>query len=379
MIDLPAAAVNLRIEAPPANRFHNLLRKSFSAHAIFCLVVVSYYLGFLVLLQLRPDLVPLDFRIIVTGFLFVSIPVMLICVFFMRFYHIARHVKPERPIPALLKDLRQFLGSGARMANGLPMVIIMVFFMYVFVGVKASIPDLNPYSWDHYFSELDRTLHFGVLPWQWLQPILGHPVITFAININYNGWFMVMWMTWVYFAFVERPSVLRTRFFLSFFLMWILIGGILAIVFASAGPCYYGRLGLSPDPYAGLMTYLRGVNQILPVWAIPVQDLLWQGHIGKSAIDGISAMPSMHNGSALLFALAGYQVSRFAGRLLSVHAILIFIGSVHLGWHYAVDSYLAWALTLVIWFAILPVARWWHSTAAQGDFDRALAERPSKV
>jgi hypothetical protein len=259
------------------------------------------------------------------------------------------------------------------MANGIPMVIIMVIFMYSFVGVKASIPILNPYSWDIYFSELDRALHFGRLPWQWLQPLLGHTYITFAININYSGWFLVMWMTWVYFAFAEKPSPLRTRFFLSFFLMWILIGGILAIAFSSAGPCYYGRLGLSPDPYAELMTYLRGVNEILPMWAIPVQDLLWQGHIGDSAIDGISAMPSMHNGSALLFALAGYKVSRFAGHLLSAHAILIFIGSIHLGWHYAVDSYLAWALTLVIWFGVAPISRWWHTTAAQGDFDRALA------
>ncbi|MEP7174096.1 MAG: phosphatase PAP2 family protein [Aestuariivirga sp.] len=373
MMDLPATAVNRRIEVLPASRFRSLVRKSISAHAIFGLIVAGYFAGFLVLLRLRPDMATLDFSVIIAGFLLVSIPIMLVSVFIMRFYHVARHVKPERPIPALLKDLWQYLSSGARMANGIPMVILMIVFMYVFVGVKASIPNLNPYSWDHYFSELDRTLHFGVLPWEWLQPLLGHPVITFVININYNCWFLVMWMTWVYFAFADRPSLLRTRFFLSFFLMWILIGGILAIVFSSAGPCYYGRLGLSPDPYAGLMAYLRGVNEVLPVWAIPVQDVLWQGHIGKSAIDGISAMPSMHNGSALLFALAGYQVSRFAGHLLTAHAILIFIGSVHLGWHYAVDSYLAWALTLVIWFAVWPIAHWWHSTAVQGDFDRAFA------
>jgi hypothetical protein len=375
MMDLPATAVNRRIEVLPASRFRSLVRKSISAHGVFWLIVASYFAGFLVLLRLRPDMETLDFSLIITGFLLVSIPIMLVSVFIMRFYHVAWHVKPERPIPALLKDLWQYLSSGARMANGIPMVIIMIVFMYVFVGVKASIPNLNPYSWDHYFSELDRTLHFGVLPWEWLQPLLGHPVITFVINVNYNCWFLVMWMMWVYFAFADRPSLLRTRFFLSFFLMWILIGGILAVVFSSAGPCYYGRLGLSPDPYADLMAYLRGVNEVLPVWAIPVQDALWQGHIGKSAIDGISAMPSMHNGSALLFALAGYQVSRFAGRLLSVHAVLIFIGSIHLGWHYAVDSYLAWALTLVIWFAMAPVSRWWHSTAAQGDFDRALAAR----
>ena len=372
-MDVPAAAANLRTGALPARGFPNLLRKSISAHGIFWLVVASYYAGFVVLMRLRPDLVPLDFLIVAAGFLLASVPIMLVSLLLMRFYHVARHVKPEQPISELLKDLRQFLGSGTRMANGIPMVIIMIIFMYVFVGVKASIPKLNPFSWDLYFAELDRILHFGLHPWQWLQPVLGHPLITFFINVNYNCWFLVMWMTWVYFAFADRPSVLRTRFFLSFFLMWILIGGILAIVFSSAGPCYYGRLGLSPDPFADLMAYLRGANEILPIWAIPVQDVLWQGHVGKSAVDGISAMPSMHNGSALLFALAGYQVSRFAGRLLSAHAILIFIGSIHLGWHYAVDSYLAWALTLAIWFAMAPVSRWWHGTAAQGDFDRALA------
>jgi hypothetical protein len=247
-------------------------------------------------------------------------------------------------------------------------------FMYVFANIKAAIPILNPLAWDTYFAQLDSTLHFGTQPWVWLQPLLGYAPITFLININYNFWFLVTWIMWVHFAFADKPSELRTRFFLSFFAMWALIGGVLAVWFSSAGPCFYGRLGLTPDPFADLMAYLRGVNEVLPIWAIPVQDELWQGYTDNSVIvRGISAMPSMHNGSALLYALAGYQVSRFAGRLLSVHAILIFIGSIHLGWHYAVDSYLAWALTLVIWFAVLPIARWWHRTAAQGDFDRALA------
>ena len=260
------------------------------------------------------------------------------------------------------------------MANGLPMVMIMMVFMYVFANLKAAIPVLNPLSWDIYFSHLDEVLHFGTQPWVWLQPLLGYAPITFLININYNLWFLVTWMMWVHFAFADRPSELRTRFFLSFFAMWIFIGGVLAIWFSSGGPCFYGRLGFTPDPYADLMAYLRGVNEVVPIWALPVQDELWQGYVDNSVIvRGISAMPSMHNGSALLFALAGYQVSRFAGHLLTAHAILIFIGSIHLGWHYAVDSYLAWMLTLAIWFAMAPVSRWWHGTAAQGDFDHMLA------
>ena len=97
------------------------------------------------------------------------------------------------------------------------------------------------------------------------------------------------------------------------------------------------------------------------------------GALEPNAAGEISAMPSMHNASALLFALAGYQVNRFWGWVLTVHATLIFIGSIHLAWHYAVDSYFAWGLTLVIWFAMAPVSRWWHHSPAQEEFDRMLA------
>jgi hypothetical protein len=374
MMDVPAAAANLRTGALPGTGSGNLLRQSISAHGIFLAIVAAYYVGFLAVLRLYPDVIPTGFLVSVVGFAMLSAVFIILCVFILRFYHIATRVKPERPIPALLKDMKQFLTDKKRLANGIPMVLIVMVFMYVFSNIKAAIPILNPLAWDTYFAQLDSTLHFGTQPWVWLQPLLGYAPVTYLININYNFWFLATWIMWVHFAFADKPSELRTRFFLSFFAMWAFIGGALAVWFSSAGPCFYGRLGFTPDPYAELMAYLRGVNEVLPIWALPVQDELWRGYTDNSIIvRGISAMPSMHNASALLYALAGYQVSRFAGRLLSVHAILIFIGSIHLGWHYAVDSYLAWALTLVIWFAIAPVSRWWHRTAAQGDFDRALA------
>jgi hypothetical protein len=373
-MDVPAAAANLRTGALPGTGSGNLLRQSISAHGIFLAIVAAYYVGFLALLRLYPDVIPTGFLVSVIGFAMLSAVFIILCVFILRFYHIATRVKPERPIPALLKDIKQFLTDKKRLANGIPMVLVVMVFMYVFSNIKAAIPILNPLAWDTYFAQLDSTLHFGTQPWVWLQPLLGYAPVTYLININYNFWFLATWIMWVHFAFADKPSELRTRFFLSFFAMWAFIGGALAVWFSSAGPCFYGRLGFTPDPYAKLMAYLRGVNEVLPIWALPVQDELWRGYTDNSIIvRGISAMPSMHNASALLYALAGYQVSRFAGRLLSVHAILIFIGSIHLGWHYAVDSYLAWALTLVIWFAMAPVSRWWHRTAAQGDFDRALA------
>ena len=80
------------------------------------------------------------------------------------------------------------------------------------------------------------------------------PEITFALNIVYNFWFMAMWMFWVWFAWQEKPGVNRTRTFLSFMLIWAIGGSLLAIAFSSAGPCFFSRLGLAPDPYAPLMS-----------------------------------------------------------------------------------------------------------------------------
>lgn len=373
-MDMPAGTAALHPTTAARGALWPLLRLSLNAHAPFFAVLALYYAGYYALVALRPDLEPANFLLMALGFTAFSLPIMFIGLAFTRFYHIATVVKPERPIKALIADLKAYLSDRRRLAHGLPMVLMMVLFMYVFVDLKANIPKLNPYSWDTTFAAWEAAIHFGRQPWEWLQPVLGYAPITFLINLNYNAWFAVMWVVWVYFAFAEISSETRTRFFLAFFLAWIVGGGVMAVWFSSVGPCFYGLMGYSPDPFAAQMAYLRGVNEVLPIWAVQVQDALWAGYTGNGNIDGISAMPSMHNGTALLFALAGYKVSRAMGHLLAAHAVLIFIGSVHLAWHYAIDSYVAWALTLVLWFGLAPVTRWWHGTRAQGDFDAAMAK-----
>jgi PAP2 superfamily len=276
---------------------------------------------------------------------------------------------------ALAADLKGFFSNPRRMANGLPMLIAFIFFGYVFVDLKSDVWAINGFKWDPFFAQLDKSLHFGVEPWVWLQPILGYPIVTFFLNIVYNLWFFVMWAVWVYFGFAEHGSEVRTRFFITFFAMWILGGNLLAIYFSSAGPCFYGRLGHEPDLFAGLMTYLHQANQSYPIWAVSLQDVLWQGHLDHNLAEEISAMPSMHNGSSLLFALAAYQMDRRWGHILAVNTVLIFLGSIHLGWHYAVDAYVAWALCIVLWLTSAPVARWWHGRAPQQAYSAALAAR----
>ena len=97
-MEMPAAA-SPRIGALAKNGFFGHLRPSISAHGIYLLIVAVYYASFLVLLRLYPDFVPTDFVVAAIGFAALSVIFIFLCVFIMRFYHIATVVKPERPLP----------------------------------------------------------------------------------------------------------------------------------------------------------------------------------------------------------------------------------------------------------------------------------------
>ena len=187
-------------------------------------------------------------------------------------------------------------------------------------------------------------------PWERLQPLLGHPLVTGLLNFSYHFWFFLFYAVLYWLILDTRRPLLRMQFLLSFALTWIVLGSILAVLFASVGPCYYGHLHAS-DPYAPLMAYLHDANQHVPVWALQVQEMLWQGYQSKGANGelGISAMPSMHVATAVLMALMGWNVSRAAGIALSAFAVLILLGSIHLGWHYALDGYVGAAGAALVW------------------------------
>ncbi|WP_348626143.1 phosphatase PAP2 family protein [Mesorhizobium sp. LNJC403B00] len=82
------------------------------------------------------------------------------------------------------------------------------------------------------------------------------------------------------------------------------------------------------------------------------QDIVWSGYIGATPGSlGISAFPSMHVAMAVLFALYATRRSRLAGLLMWAFAAIIMVGSVVLGWHYAVDGYASVLISIAIWKA----------------------------
>ncbi len=357
------AASGTAVTAPASmnSGFVQLLKRGFHDHAM--LLAIPLVLGLVVQTALISRFgkgirfswdIPLAITFTMGTLLFTTLLIMWT-------YTLIVYEKPASPLRGLWNRIATDVLAKPKLAQIIPVLIFFIAFTFFFTAAKSNIERFNPFAWDQTFDQWDTALHFGYRPWQLLQPIMGYPFVSFVVNLNYNAWFLVLIGFWAYFMALAPKGVERTRFFLAFSLVWMIGGGLMATLFSSAGPCYYGRIGLSPDPYAGLMTYLHAANQQFPLFAIETQELLWKSHGTESLTGGISAMPSMHNATVLIFILASQNASRFVRGLVWAHAVLIFLGSVHFGWHYAVDAYIAWAIVLALWPMSGKLASWWET------------------
>ncbi|WP_096786528.1 phosphatase PAP2 family protein [Rhodobacter sp. CZR27] len=283
-----------------------------------------------------------------TNLVTILIPVYLMVLLIWTTARLALREPRSRPIRTLLAEIRDILCDLPRMASGLIAMTATVMFFNAFAYLKAVLPELAPFTWDTTLANLDRTLHGGTDPWRLLMPLLGTPLATTAINAAYHFWFFLLYFFLFVSSFTRVNPEARRAYLLAGGLIWALCGNLTAILFSSAGPCYYALLGLG-DRFEPLMTALRQFNETSPVWSLNVQNLLWSGYTAESTMRGISAFPSMHVASTTLMMLYAFTWKRWAGWSMVVFLGLIMAGSVHLGWHYAVDGYASIALTLACW------------------------------
>lgn len=254
---------------------------------------------------------------------------------------------------AIGRDLASRLDRERLVIVLAPLLLAPLFFS-TFSSFKTLIPYVAPYAWDGAFMQWDRWLHGGTDPWRLLQPVLGGALPTRAIDALYYAWMPAMLGVFCWQAGSTKRDALRMRFLLSFLLCWILVGTVLATALSSAGPCYFGRITGLPDPFAPLIANLQRIAGDTPLLALSTQDMLWQAHQHRATTvgGGISAMPSMHVAIAVLMALFGWKLGRRPGLLLTGFAVLTMLGSVHLGWHYAIDGYIGAVAAAAIWLAV---------------------------
>jgi membrane-associated phospholipid phosphatase len=231
-------------------------------------------------------------------------------------------------------------------------IAIIVPFQTTFSSVKRTIDDLTGFPWDWRLAEVDRVLHGGRHPWEWFEWMVRDPTLMRWIDSMYLWWFplvtlFLLWAAWT------PHRILRQQALVSVVLIWVLCGNVAAFALASAGPCYFRYVEPTrADPYERLIGTLDGhARRGMYVQARLIQTQLWEMAIDSPLVPfrGISAMPSVHVAMAVLFALVGWTRHRAVGIVAAAYALVIMVGSVVLGWHYAIDGYVGGLMAYGIW------------------------------
>lgn len=243
--------------------------------------------------------------------------------------------------------------SARRVVGALLVLLMLCPFQSTFNSLKQTLDDVRGFSWDATLASADWWLHGGRHPWEWLWPLVRSSASIRALDLMYVLWFplllaFVLWVAWM------PDRQLRQRALAATLLVWIVCGVALAFAFPSAGPCYYGAVIPGADPFLPLMEQLQAHDGRAFLFATTNQRGLWSAAQQDLWLPfgGISAMPSVHVGMAVLMALVAGARGRVAGGFGWLYALVVQVGSVVLGWHYAIDGYLAGVVAALVWLLV---------------------------
>lgn len=226
-------------------------------------------------------------------------------------------------------------------------VLVQPLFLSAFTTAKTAIVPLVSFNWDERFAQFDRMI-FGVDPWRITFEILGVGASR-ALEFLYTaGWGLSFAFIQVFVALTASRRF-AVRFFLAMNLSWMAGGIVLAYLMPAAGPVF---AHLFEPALAGRFDELRHVlgTHLLSDGAVLRTQAYLVATVGTHHAElggGISAMPSIHVEVAVLYILAARH-TRWSIPAI-VFTLLTFIGSVHFGYHYAVDGLVSLAVVVVCW------------------------------
>lgn len=264
---------------------------------------------------------------------------------------------------------RSYLGKNTDFFRIFVATVCFALFMGCFLFWKMRIPLIQPFVWDNQFANWDEFLLGGRAAYDVFLPLMVHPMVTQSIDFIYGFWAVICAIFWIgLFAWKSGDAHLRDAYWLATLFAWLLIGLFAATALSSVGPVYYHHFNTDIERFQPLLSYLATFDAgHLPketLWgetrglaATTAHEYLWTIYQGNANLPGgISAMPSMHNAQAMIFALAAFRINRKLGYVMLAFLAVTFVGSIVLAWHYMVDALIAYILVVPIWYLALWMA-----------------------
>jgi hypothetical protein len=212
-----------------------------------------------------------------------------------------------------------------------------------FLPLKFAIPREVPFWLDQPLAAAERKI-FGADPWALLDRVVGWAAV--PMDWLYGCWLPVQSLV-LFSLILARPSLAKSRALIAYTLAWFLLGVVGAVLLSSAGPLFYDRL-FSGSTFVALGETLRARG----AWfAITESNRMWTSLASKDPglVAGISAAPSMHVAIGLWIYLTARSLPPRAAVAALAYFLLVWIGSVQLGWHYARDGLLGAIGMLAVW------------------------------
>lgn len=257
-------------------------------------------------------------------------------------------------VPSPLGHIARFVVHDWRtLAFWTACVVLAGINMTTFMWTKPLLNYLVPFWADPMLADLDRLLFLGHDPWSLLTWLNSTPMAIFY----HRGWFAMMILTLIA-VLSARPSPEKSAAMLTYFVLWSAVGPLIHALLPAAGPVFYEPMG-----YGARFAELQNVSETREM-----ATYLWTIYAGEGfgPGSGISAMPSLHIATTAWMLIA---VRNFAPRLFAPMAaagFLIFLLSIALGWHYALDGIVGGAAALLCY-------RLLHSYYARRPAPRARA------
>lgn len=237
------------------------------------------------------------------------------------------------------------VASPRWLGEWLRLIAAFVAYIYAYLWLKVSIPLLRLDLYDAEIWRLDRFLHFGVSPTVFAIELVAGTPLVWAIDRFYSYWIIVI-PVWTAYVYASSDGAARRRFALGTALLWV-AGSWVYYLVPAVGPCYWSEDFLAP------------IREGMPLVA-NTQAALWTQYRSLAASEGprmlflspalgVAAMPSLHVGAYVFFALWAKRHARRWYRLWVLASVLIFFGSLATAWHYAVDGYVG---ALLAWGAV---------------------------